>query len=145
MDSNTLSTQVNQIGQIASTTGNVAMAQAKIYGSILFENMQTYWQYWTIGFLVFYIIMWCGKKTEGFYNINWDNLGSSFQSFGRTNVLARLNDAVWKGAGKDCYPNGEYYVMRYTMEPKGCIHTAGAPKPVHKGYYNACGKALNSF
>lgn len=134
---------VSQVpGQVVSRTGDM-MNQASGVMNRVFDNMKTYWQYWVIGALVFYIMFFCGSSSsEGFYNIDWDHLGSNFQSFGRASTLARLNDAVWKGGGGDCYPHGEFYVMRYT-EPKGCLHEMKEPKAVRKGYFNSCGQRVN--
>lgn len=124
--------------QIASRTATI-MNQVSIYSNSLFDNMKMYWQYWVIGALIVYIIMFCGGKNEGFFNIDWHQVAPAFQSFGRTSTLARLNDAVWKGAGRDCYPNGEFYVMRYTLPQKG-VYGIKEEEHVLKGHYNSCGR-----
>jgi hypothetical protein len=109
------------------------------YVSKIWINMKTYPLYWIIGALVFYILFWCRRSCESFYDVDWDQLGPAYQSFGRTQVVAKLNDAVWD----DCMPNGEYYVMRYT-EPKckPCMYSKKQAKPIRKGYYNACGEQI---
>ena len=122
--------------QVTSRTQQV-VGQTKNYISKIWNNIKVYPLYWIIGVLLFYIIFWrreC-KESENFYDINWEQLGQANQSFGRTSVVAKLNDAVW-----GCMPNGEYYVMRYNRDPAAQKYKyfAKKAKSVRKGYYNSC-------
>lgn len=123
--------------QVVSRT-DYALNQVSGLFNRIWSSVMAYPSYWVIGALIVYIMFWCGCR-EKFYNVDWEQLGTANQSFGRTNVVAKLNDAVWS----DCMPNGEFYVMRYALpKTQHCMYQTKKADPIRKGYFNSCGERV---
>jgi hypothetical protein len=60
-----------------------------------------------IGLLVLYLFSRISGTTDSFNNIIH---GPALRSFGNPDGLSELNETKWT---PNCFPHGEYYVMRY--------------------------------